>query len=71
MHHSSGSEYYEKGEMIFKKKIKKIKNVNVLGCGDMFASFFILNFLKSKNVRKSIDIAHKEITKILVNLNKI
>jgi sugar/nucleoside kinase (ribokinase family) len=62
MHHTEGSEYYENGIKKFEKKVKKINNVNVLGCGDMFASFFMASYLLGSNVEESIEISHKKIT---------
>tara|TARA_A100001015_G_C14978101_1_gene708213 strand:+ start:682 stop:1368 length:687 start_codon:yes stop_codon:yes gene_type:complete len=70
MHHTEGSEYYENGSKKFVTNLKKIKNINVLGCGDMFASFFIDNHLKNSNIQNSIKLAHEKVTEQLMIAQK-
>jgi len=43
------------------------KKMNVLGAGDMFASYFIYSVLKNHNLDKSINFAHELTTKKIIN----
>jgi hypothetical protein len=73
MHYTEGSEYFENGVKKFETQVKKIDNVNVLGCGDMFASFFIANYLHNSNIEEAIKFAHKKIKshlEIMINDNR-
>ena len=36
--------------------IKRVDNVNVLGCGDMFASFFISEYLNTQKKSEKVDL---------------
>jgi hypothetical protein len=66
-HDPSGSTYSD-GNEVFEYKIPLdyiLSNVNVLGAGDMFASSFISEYLKTKNISKSIENSHKRTTNLL------
>jgi len=69
LHSESGSVFIHKtSENKIKNKkteITPIKNVNILGAGDMLAASFINNFIKLKNASKSISLAHKHIADII------
>jgi hypothetical protein len=45
-----------------------LTDINVLGAGDLFASCFISNYLKTKDLQSSIKNAHKNTTLLLKNL---
>jgi len=55
MHHSGGSIAIT-GTNRLENSINRIDNVNVLGCGDMFASFFINEYLNTQKNSKNIDL---------------
>jgi sugar/nucleoside kinase (ribokinase family) len=70
LHSSSGSSYYNKDGFGFKINVDVIDNVNVNGCGDMLASYFIDSYLKFNDLKKSIKNAHMLVTKYLMEKNK-
>ena len=65
MHHKGGSMFYSKGKKLFENKVEIIGNVNVLGCGDRFASYFIQDYLKNEKIETAIINSHNYVTKIL------
>ncbi len=65
LHHSGGSTCYKKDGSKIKTDVNIIDNINVLGCGDKLASYFINNYLKTNNLKQSIEISHKLIKKDL------
>ena len=69
LHHKGGSVYYDKTGSNFSTDVKVLDNINVLGCGDMFASYFINEMLYKNNVKDSIKTAHKLVTKTLKEQN--
>lgn len=69
MHHKAGSIYYSKGKKMFENQVDVIENVNVLGCGDMFASCFINNFLKRNDIDDAIKVSHSYVTNVLTEDN--
>lgn len=71
LHHSGGSSCFMKDNTNsqFSTKVDVLQNINVLGCGDMFVSFFIDNFLKTNNFKNSIRNSHKLVTEYLKCIN--
>jgi sugar/nucleoside kinase (ribokinase family) len=65
LHHKGGSICYLKDGSKIETDVKVLDNINVLGCGDMLASYFINEFLDKGDIEKSIKIAHKLVTKNL------
>lgn len=58
------------GVEVFEYKIPKkykLKNVDVLGAGDMFAACFINNILSKKSIKSSIIDSHTDTSKLLKN----
>jgi hypothetical protein len=70
LHNSGGSSFYNKNGFDFKIDVDIIDNVNVLGCGDMLASYFIDSYLKFDDIKKSIKNAHLLVTEYLMEKNK-
>jgi hypothetical protein len=67
LHHSGGSKWTD-GKTVKTHTITKLANVNVLGCGDMFASLFINNYLSGEaDISSIIKQCHDGITSILKN----
>lgn len=70
MHHPGGS-ISTNGNITIKITNKKtLKNINVLGAGDIFASNFIVNNLKTNLIKKSIIEAHKNTYLMLRKFNE-
>ena len=71
LHHSGGSSCFMKDNTNsqFSTKVDVLQNINVLGCGDMFVSFFIDNFLKTNDFKNSIRNSHKLVTEYLKRTN--
>jgi hypothetical protein len=65
LHSSCGSEYYSKNCTTFKTTVDIIENVNVLGCGDMFAAHFINQKLSGCETKDSIINSHNKLTEYL------
>lgn len=65
LHHKGGSICYMKDGSKFESKVNVIENINVLGCGDMFASYVINHYLTSNNLKESIKTSHKLVTDFL------
>ena len=65
LHYKSGSICYTKGGEVLKTEVDLIENVNVLGCGDMFAAAFINAFLCRDDLRLSIRDAHDSVSHYL------
>ena len=65
LHSNNGSVCYMKDGSKFKTNVKVLDNINVLGCGDMLASFFINQYLKSNDFQKSIKNSHKLVSERL------
>jgi|TARA_R100000005_G_C4989155_1_gene196878 sugar/nucleoside kinase (ribokinase family) len=55
LHHSGGSLVTD-GKGIVENTVKRVDNVNVLGCGDMFASFFISEYLNTQKKSEKVDL---------------
>lgn len=72
LHHSGGSIAID-GNTRIENSVKRIDNVNVLGCGDMLASFFINEYLntqiksKKPNLKSIIKQSHTLISTTLLN----
>lgn len=58
LHHAGGSTCYTPSGGRIVTEVDVIENINVLGCGDMLASYFINEFLNSNDLEKSIQLAH-------------
>ena len=69
LHYTEGSIYYGKDGSSFQTKAEMVDNVNVLGCGDFFASSFINQSLLGHDVQTSIEKSHSIITKFLKQNN--
>jgi len=65
LHYKSGSICYTKDGEVLKTEVDLIENVNVLGCGDMFAAAFINAFLCRDDLRLSIRDAHDSVSHYL------
>lgn len=65
LHHKGGSTFYNKNGTQFSTNVDVLDNVNVLGCGDMLASFFINQYLKCYNIEKSVKEAHNLVSNYL------
>ncbi len=65
LHHSGGSICYKKDGSKIETNVDIIDNINVLGCGDKLASYFISNYLDTNDIKKSIENSHKLVTKDL------
>ena len=69
LHYPDGS-YCTDGENSFSTETKTLKNINVLGAGDMFAAGFIVRSLvKEHDIKKCIKFAHENTTKLLLRRN--
>jgi sugar/nucleoside kinase (ribokinase family) len=58
LHHSGGSTCYTPSGGKIVTEVDILENINVLGCGDMLASYFINEYLKTNDLEKSIKLAH-------------
>lgn len=65
LHKTDGSEYYSDGEKRLERKAEVVDNINVLGCGDMFASVFIYNELLNTDIAASLESSHQYMTDYL------
>lgn len=65
LHHKGGSTCYNKDGTMIETDVKIIDNINVLGCGDMLAAYFINEYLCDNNMEKSIKLAHKLVSQDL------
>ncbi len=70
LHHSGGSVCYTRDGYSIKTDVKILDNINVLGCGDMLASYFINEFLNNGDIEKSIKMSHKLISNYLGEENE-
>ena len=70
LHHSGGS-LCTNGEETFETNIDLIENINVLGAGDMFASSFINEYLKSSitELETIIINSHNQVTNYLKEIS--
>ena len=65
LHHPAGSRW-SNGKDIQEHTVTKLENVNVLGCGDMFVSFFINKYLSGEtSILSIIKQCHQGITSVL------
>ena len=69
LHYPSGSVVSD-GKNIFTTKTKLLKNIDVLGAGDIFASCFINYMLKNYEIKKAILLSHKKTSEILIEKSK-
>lgn len=60
----------KKGKIIEKIKSEKINTKDTVGAGDTFLSAFLVEYLKSNNVKKSKDFAKKYVINFLRDKNK-
>ena len=65
LHYKGGSVYCNKNGDKITTEVKVLDDLNVLGCGDMLASYFINEFLNNDDIEKSIKVAHRLVTKNL------
>lgn len=65
LHHAGGSTCYTNSGREIVTKVDTLDNINVLGCGDMLASYFINEYLKTNDLEKSIQLAHKLVSEYL------
>ena len=69
LHYPAGS-HCTNGKKKFTTSTETLKNVNVLGAGDMFAASFIVRYLTEKEeMKKCIKFAHDNTTKLLLRRN--
>lgn len=69
-HHPGGSKFYGKDGNQKSFNVRVIKNINVLGCGDMLVAGFIASSLEGNTVYDSIQKSHNMITNFLINKEK-
>lgn len=69
LHYPSGSYCYKKNT-VYVGQTEPIKNINVLGAGDIFAAGFILKYIERDDILDSLDFAHKKTTEILLSRNE-
>lgn len=67
--HYPGGSTTSNGSETIKCTNKIIKNLDVLGAGDIFASNFINEMLKSNNLKQSLELSHSLTCKILKTKN--
>lgn len=65
LHYKSGSICYTKSGAQLKTEAELVENVNVLGCGDMFAAAFINAYLCHNDLKSSIRDAHDSVSRYL------
>jgi hypothetical protein len=65
LHHKTGSISSNKKEKIV-INTQEINDVNVLGAGDMYISYFIVNMLKNIQIKKSLKMSHDDTYKRLL-----
>ena len=70
LHSPTGSQCHN-GKKHFKTDSEIIKNLNVLGAGDMFAASFISNMLSETSIKNAISNAHKQTSLLLKNKSKL
>lgn len=73
LHSPTGSVVFERQKKIYEYKIPKnylVKNVNVLGAGDMFASHFLYALLRQQDLRSAIEFSHIQTSKLIVLQNE-
>jgi len=58
LHYKGGSICYNKDGSTVETIVEPIENINVLGCGDMLAAYFIDQYLKYEDINISIKNAH-------------
>ena len=67
LHCSNGSVFYDNKANKTRFSVQLIKNLNVLGCGDMFAAGVIDSMLSGNTITKSIEKSHKLLSNFLLN----
>ena len=71
VHHSNGSIYYSKnGEKIETLVDKILKDINILGAGDMFAAAVIFNYLQNKDIAKIMKASHDHTYNLILQNNE-
>jgi len=65
LHHPAGS-FVISNKTSFEVKTKCVKNINVLGAGDIFSAHFISYMIKNYDLKRAIKLSHKNTSKILV-----
>jgi hypothetical protein len=66
VHNNSGSITYYKNDTIINNH-KVLKNINILGAGDYFASAFIVSMIETNNLKKSLENSHALVFEYLKN----
>ena len=67
LHYPHGSCFYDNEGTKTRFNVKLIENLNVLGCGDMFAAGVIDKMLSGNTITKSIEESHKLLSNFLLN----
>jgi hypothetical protein len=65
VHYKGGSTTHICRGDSFTTNVEVIKDINVLGCGDKLAAYFIKYYLDTHNIKSSIELAHKFLTEQL------
>jgi len=65
LHYKSGSLCYTKGADRVKTTTPVIEDVNVLGCGDMFAAAFINAYMMHSSIESAVAFAHESVSQHL------
>ena len=73
LHSPTGSIIFEGQNKIFEYQVPKqymVNNVNVLGAGDMFASYFLYATLRQQELRSAIEFAHTHTSQLIALQNE-
>jgi len=65
LHYPAGSTVTD-GKEVLKTETEVVSNVNVLGAGDIFAASFISSYIKTNDLKKSIEFSHQTTIKLLM-----
>lgn len=71
LHYPSGSLTVGKNIESIEIKTEIINDLDVLGAGDIFAASFISSYMKTNDLKKSIEYSHKKTTDILMEKKEI
>jgi hypothetical protein len=70
LHSKCGSICYNIDGSRIETRVDQIENINVLGCGDMLAAYFIDQYLIHEDVSVSIENAHNMLSSDLIGRNE-
>ena len=73
LHSPTGSIIFDRQNKVFEYQIPKqymVNNVNVLGAGDMFASYFLYAILRQQDLQSAIEFAHIHTSQLIAFKNE-